>query len=129
MPISVVGLLLLIKWWFTPVSLTQEDIIGRWEIHRKMYPGENADWQRENFWIEINSEKLIIYDNSNKIPITVSATVDWFHSPQYRFRVLTTSPHHLLTSGGPSIYRGYKGYYLVFKSSQYGNMFFEHVSD
>ena len=128
-PILTVLFLIIRSWWFSPVEPSREDMIGRWEVHRKMYPGSNADWQREHYWIEITENQFIIHDNTSTKPVKKIAVISWYVQPDYRFRMAPVSSHHLFTSGGPDIYRGYKGYYIVLKSSRYGNMFFERISD
>ena len=128
-PILTVFFLILLNWWFSPVEPSRDDMMGRWEVHRKMYPGTNADWQRANFWIEITEKHLIVHDSIPIKPIKAKALVTWFVQPEYSFRIAPLTSHHLLDSGKLDIFRGHKGYYIVLKSSRYGNMFFERVSD
>ncbi|WP_286834510.1 hypothetical protein [Sphingobacterium sp. UBA7038] len=115
------------QWITSPKILKKEDYYGTYHIKRDLFPGK-ADWQ-------YNSYNFVIKDNDSIYFNVVSAGKV---SKVYKGKIETVCPyqsarlklwmdfpaHHILASD-PTVYRSPLGFYLVFYSSKYNNVFFE----
>lgn len=114
--------------WFTSITeLEKEDYYGEYTVCRSCYPGKQADWQYDHFRFEIRENDSIYFHVTDKERIVQT----------YRGSIRTTKAHiserlivemerpgyHILTSD-PTVYRGHKKFYLVFRSPKFGNVFF-----
>ncbi len=116
------------QWITSPKILKKEDYYGTYHIKRDLFPGKQADWQ-------YNSYNFVIKDNDSIYFNVVSAgkvskvykgkieTVCPYHSARLKLW-MDFAAHHILASD-PTVYRSPLGFYLVFYSSKYNNVFFE----
>lgn len=116
------------QWITSPKILTKEDYYDTYHIKRDLFPGKQADWQ-------YNSYNFVIKDNDSIYFNVVSAgkiskvyegkieTVSPYESA--RLKLCMDSPTHHILASDPTVYRSPLGFYLVFYSSKYNNVFFE----
>lgn len=125
--------LCVIGWWMAPVTPSRLDVIGTYEVNRKIYPGPNADWQHAHYQFRItHDDQFLLYDHTfTDGPKVFRGTVWWMVEPSYRWHLNMKDPHHITNSlrKGPALYRGTEGFYYVFPSEKFGNMFFSRVSE
>jgi len=131
------GLLWFIEPYFRPMILTQKDIIGNYVIDKDKFPGKQADWQYENFRFTItDNDELIfesrIYENNWKVDtIKVSYSSGYYDIDKKEYcnrklRVHSDSTSHHIIRDNPTLYRqSFKGFYYVFESEKFGNVFFK----
>lgn len=135
-----IGLLVLdnlLRPYFRPMIVTQDDIHGSYVIDRDKFPGAQADWQYNNFRLHIlPNDKLVfeyrVYDNywkSEIVDVSYSSGYYNFEVEDYcnrKIRVHSDSSNHHIIRDNPTLYRlpGYKFYY-VFESEKFGNVFFK----
>jgi hypothetical protein len=110
-------------WLASPTKPSKTDIIGRYEIDRSRYPGKQADWQNATYTLEIRDTHVIVRDARTKK--IWSSSIVWFVEPEYRWNITDTGKRHHLIAEGPAIYREPFGYYYVFHSPLYGDVFFK----
>lgn len=107
--------------------LEKEDFYGEYIIDRDFFSGKNADWQYRTYRFEIKeNDSLYFYitkegKNTKTLSGTIS-TIKPFTSSRLIINMRNSDYHILKTN--PTIYREVWGFYLVFDSSKYGNMFF-----
>jgi hypothetical protein len=114
-----------------PMKVEREDVIGTYRVDRKMFPGPNADWQHEHFTLEINEEGTVSLRSKdiNGIWHTSTRPFTPVYYVNYRWRFPTegdSTAHHVLANT-PALYRERWGFYYVFRSPRFGNMFFRKV--
>ncbi|MGJ8642303.1 MAG: hypothetical protein ACSHX9_02750 [Luteolibacter sp.] len=107
---------------FNPVKPDRSEIIGHYEIDRSRYPGKQANWQHATYSLEITSTQVIVRDTRTKT--TWKSAIEWYYQPEYRWKFADSTNRHHIISEGPAIYRESFGYYYVFRSPLYGDMFF-----
>lgn len=109
-------------------KLKKEDYYGSYVVNRDFYKGAQADWQYNSFRFEIRKDDSIFFYYTNKEAIIKT----------YKGMIETTAPyesarliikmeqpgHHILTSN-PTTVRTSKGFYLVFHSPKFKNVFFK----
>jgi hypothetical protein len=105
-----------------PVRPSRDEITGMYEIDRKFYPGPQADWQHDTYSLEILPDQVILRDR--RTPTVWRYEIDWFTSPEYRWKFSDPGPRHHLVSEGPAIIRDWSGYFYVFESPLYGEVVF-----
>ena len=110
------------------ILLTKKDFYGQYSIEKKYFPGKQSDWQYNTFRFEIkNNDSIYFYvTDKDKIISTFSGTISTLkpYSSERLVITMTKPTHHILTSN-PTIYRDTKGFYLVFNSPKYENVFFK----
>ena len=108
-----------------PVSLTKEKIIGIYRIDTGFYPGQNANWQYDHFRFTITPTDSIYFYLINKDSIVKKYNwkLDYSIGPPSLWKIKTDSTYHV-TKYPPTLFRGHKRFYYVFRSDKYGNMFF-----
>lgn len=124
-------LLLLLNHLLTVVhaktKLQKNDYYGSYVIKRDFFKGPQANWQYNSFRFEIRDDDSIFFYCTNKQEILKT----------YKGKIETTAPyesarliikmdqpgHHILT-GNPTTVRTNNGFYLVFNSPRFKNVFF-----
>lgn len=110
------------------MDLTKADYYGNYIIDRSFYPGPQAEWQYNHyrFYIRDNDSIYFYVTNKEKIIRTYIGNI-YTVKPFYSERIGFSMPyptHHILSSA-PTVYRTKTGFYLVFRSPRYGNVFFK----
>ncbi|MRI63431.1 hypothetical protein EDM00_05435 [Ornithobacterium rhinotracheale] len=111
-----------------PINLKKEDYYGEYIIKKDFFKGKQADWQYNHYRFEIKrNDSIYFYITENeKILKTLRgkiSTVKPFNSERLVIK-MDSSKFHILEDN-PTIFRNPKGFYLVFRSSKYYNVFFE----
>ncbi|WP_210116325.1 hypothetical protein [Hymenobacter fodinae] len=124
---GLIGLAWLIH-LFTPKSeLEKDNYYGQYVIDRTKFPGKQADWQYNHFRFEItNDDRITFYqmegDSILNTYFGAISTVKPYNS--HRLVVRMKQPTHHILASNPTVYRQKGHFYLVFKSSHFGNVFF-----
>jgi hypothetical protein len=105
-----------------PVQPNNEEIIGHYEIDRSRYPGKQADWQHATYSLQITQNRAIVRDSRTKTEWAYP--IIWYYQPVYRWTFKDDEKRHHMVAEGPDLYRQRSGYYYVFNSPLYGDMFF-----
>lgn len=106
----------------SPTQLDREDVVGFYVVDRSKFPGEQADWQYENYSYEIRGEELVLTDRHSGLER--SHRIRWSDTPgRWSIRTPISQRHHLLR-GGVTLYREAFSHYYVLDSEHYGNVFF-----
>jgi hypothetical protein len=118
----------LFQWVANPKILKKEDYYGTYHIKRDLFPGKQADWQYNsyNFIIKTNDSIYFNVVNADKVSKVYKGKIETvcpYQSARLKLR-MDFPTHHILESG-PTVYRSASGFYLVFFSSKYNNVFFE----
>ena len=107
--------------------LTQEDYYGEYIIDRSYFPGKQANWQYNNFHFVIKpNDSIYFYSTPKNSPSQVFKGKVSTLAPYGSARLIIHMPwptHHVLTTD-PTVYRQIWGFFLVFDSPEFGNMFF-----
>ncbi len=108
-----------------PMPLTEVDVIGRYCVDPSIYPGAQADWQRQHFWFDVGAGgKFILHevldDGSRR---QIQGQLTWHRGPPDLWTVAPAEPHHVLAQA-PLLFRSDKRFFYVMRSPQFGNMFF-----
>lgn len=123
--------------FFEPVILTKSDIIGKYVIDKNKFPGLQANWQYDNYRLEITSDNQLIfeskiYENHWKkeiLPISFSTGYFDLEKEVYcnrKLRVHSNNENHHIIKDNPTLYRKrFNSFYYVFYSEKYGNVFFK----
>ena len=108
-------------------QLKKDDFYGQYIIDRDYFPGKQTDWQYENFRFEIMDNDSIHFfvTQNDKILKTFKGTITTLKPYNSERLVINMEQptYHILTTN-PTIYRSAWGYYLVFNSPKFGNVFF-----
>lgn len=113
--------------FFQKKVLKKSDLYGEYVIDRDFFPGKQADWQYNHFRFEIKeNDSIFFYETQGKEIIKtyrgVISTLPVYKSA--RLVIKMESPGHHILSENPTIYREVWGFYLVFKSLKFYNVFF-----
>jgi len=127
-PASVISILLTLGWLSGLTQVDKLKIIGTYEVDSDFYPGANADWQKRHFRFQIKKDGTFILfsrlaDNSEKQYI---GSVTWANEATEKWSVKMKNPHHVIDNH-PVLYRERFGFYYVFRSQRFGNVFFRKV--
>ncbi len=118
---------LIIRPIFEKIKLKKKDYYGEYIIDRNYFKGKQADWQYEHFRFEITKGDSIFFYVTEKERIlkTFKGTITTVkpYSSERLVINMEKPTHHILTSN-PTIYRDVWGFYMVFNSPKYYNMFF-----
>ena len=113
--------------FYTKKVLEKSDFYGEYVIDRNYFSGKQADWQYNHFRFEIKeNDTIYFYVTDGKI---ITET--------YKGKITTLAPyksarliiemeqptHHVLTTN-PTIYREVWGFFMVFNSPKFHNMYF-----
>lgn len=115
--------------WYliTEKVLDKSDFNGEYVIDRSFFPGSQADWQYNHFRFKITENNTIYFykTDGEEIVETYAGRISSpgnYHSARLAIHMM--KPTHHVVESHPTIYREAWGFYLVFKSSHYQNMFF-----
>jgi len=135
--ILLTGILWISEPFFKPMILTQQDIYGTYVIDKDRFPGKQADWQYENFRFKITDHnelifESLIYDSKWKADtVKVSYSSGYYDEDKKEYcnqklRVHSDSTSHHIIRDNPTLYRqSFSGFYYVFESEKFGNVFFK----
>ncbi|MDR6806566.1 hypothetical protein J2Y45_003758 [Dyadobacter sp. BE34] len=110
------------------VILTKDDYYGNYVIKRDYFPGKQTDWQYNSFRFELKSNDSIYFHITDgaKITKTYRGVVEMPSTYRSkRLNITMQMPTHHIVMENPTTYRGIWSFYLVFHSSEFGNVFFE----
>ena len=107
--------------------LEKSDFYGEYAIDRNYFSGKQADWQYNNFRFEIKENDSIYFYVTDEeiINETYKGTISTL-APYKSARLvieMEKPTNHILTSN-PTIYREAWGFFMVFKSPKFNNMYF-----
>jgi hypothetical protein len=115
--------LIFLSWLLSIKTPDRDDITGQYEIARSKWPSKNADWQLETYTLEITDSHAIVRDARTK---TVwKYRIEWSGVNKHYWSFADSTKRHHIIDNGPTLYRGRFGHHYVFRSSLYGNVFFE----
>lgn len=129
--IGIFGLILLsglIRWLTSKTELEKEDYYGEYVINRDYFKGKQTDWQYNHFRFEITKKDSILFyitDNKKILKIyrgTISTTKPYNSE---RLIIIMEKPTHHIMINNPTTYRSAWGFYLVFNSPKFYNVFFK----
>ncbi|ODB35831.1 hypothetical protein BB427_16485 [Pseudoalteromonas sp. BMB] len=128
LPFGIVALFSILIWLSTPESINRERIIGSYEVDTNFYSGHNADWQKRHYRFEIYEDDSFIFferlaDSSERKYI---GKVKWANETPEKWSISMQTPHHVVPIY-PILYREKNGFYYVFESQYFGNVFFRKV--
>jgi hypothetical protein len=135
--IGVSGILYLSEPYFKPVVLTNKDIYGSYIIDKSKFPGQQADWQHENFRFKITETDTLIFEyklyenkwKTENIKVSYSSGYYDLDKEEYcnrKLRVHSDLTNHHIIKDNPTLYRKKFGdFYYVFESEKFGNVFFK----
>ncbi len=121
-------LFLLTPFW-TPMTASKSDNYGEYVIDRDMFKGKQADWQYNHYRFEIKEDNTFLFHVTNKEKIlkTYKGTVS-FISPRGESYCVLIDVRGVIPQVidlNPTMYTQTWSFYYVFKSRDYGNMFFK----
>lgn len=113
----------------TPIRLTKADIIEEYRIDTNIFSGTNAKWQYDYYRFTITTNDSIYFYVTNKDTIirTFKEKISYSSGPPDLWKVLSETITHHVIKYQPTLYRGHKKFYYVFKSDHYGNMCFRKI--
>jgi hypothetical protein len=107
--------------------LEKEDYFGEYTIDRDYFTGKQTDWQYNHYRFKIKENDSIYFyvTDREKINETYKGVISTLASYRSaRLVIEMESPiHHVLTTN-PTIYREAWGFFMVFKSPKFNNMYF-----
>jgi len=118
---------LLLHTVFSKKILAKSDYYGQYIVDRSYFRGKQADWQYNSFRFEIkDNDSLYFYEtNRDTILQTYTGTIRTNKSLHSEVLVINMrEPTHHVVSGNPIIYCETWGFYLVFTSPKFKNMYF-----
>lgn len=107
--------------------LEKSDFYGEYTIDRNYFSGKQADWQYNNFRFEIKeNDSMYFYVTDGEIinetyKGTISTLVPYKSA---RLVIEMKNPNHHILTSNPTIYREAWGFFMVFKSPKFNNMYF-----
>lgn len=108
-------------------GLEKEDYYGQYVINRNYFSGKQADWQYDSFRFEIKDNDSIYFyvTEKQKISKIFKGAISTIKPTASERLVLhMAQPTHHILSDNPTTYRTARGFYLVFNSPKFGNVFF-----
>jgi hypothetical protein len=126
-PFVLISILGLFKSLFSKKSLKKSDYYGTYLIDTTKYPGHQARWQFNHLKFEIKeNDSIICYVINDDESLSVySGTISTLNSYEaVRLQLKMSEPKFHLLANHPTLYRTHSGFYLVFSSKKFGNVFF-----
>jgi hypothetical protein len=113
----------------TPIRLTKADIFGEYRIDTNFFSGTNAKWQYDHYIFTITPTDSIYFNVTNKDTLlrTFKERISYSNGPPDLWKVQSDTTIYHVIKYQPTLYRGHKKFYYVFKSDHYGNMYFRKV--
>jgi len=129
--LGILGLILLAgitRKLTSKTELEKNDYYGEYVINRDYFKGKQTDWQYNHFRFEITDKDSIFFYVTDKEKILkiyrgTIKTISPYSSA--RLTIEMEQPTHHILASNPTTYRSAWGFYLVFKSPKFYNMFFE----
>lgn len=126
--ITVIFIASLVQRYHQKTILSRNDYNGEYVIDRNRYSGRQADWQYNHFRFEIRGNDSLYFYLTDTVRLVKTytgrvQTTDNYHS-QRLVIAMDTPVFHLLSSN-PTTYRSNNGFWLVFNSPKYRNVFFK----
>ncbi|MFT3885103.1 MAG: hypothetical protein QM724_06625 [Flavobacteriales bacterium] len=114
-----------------PIQPGRTDIIGEYRVDTNMFNGFQARWQYGHHRILITSQDSLILEilgngqTTRRYARAMKAddVAGLFHY-RWHFKDAADSLTHHIIGSEPVMYRQHSGFYYVFHSARYGNMFF-----
>jgi hypothetical protein len=127
-PVSFILVIISLSWTLSLTSVDREKIIGSYSVDDRFYPGKNAAWQKKHYRFEIRSDDTFVLferlgDGSEK---PYFGKVSWANEATEKWSVTMDAPHHVIDKH-PVLYRERFGFYYVFRTKYFGNMFYRKV--
>ena len=124
-----ISFFVLSSWFFSLTTVNKSKIIGRYEVDTTFYPGVNANWQQQHYRFEVRPHSQFAFferlaDGSEKMYL---GNITWANEKTEKWSISMDIDHHVVPLH-PVLYRERFGFYYVFKTKKYGNMFFRKVS-
>jgi hypothetical protein len=114
------------------VVLEKKDFYGSYSIDKSFFPGRQTEWQYDHFRFDIETNDSIYFHvtDQQRVVKTYKGTISTVKPYGSERLVITmTQPSHHVLSSNPTVYRDTDGFYLVFNSPLYNNMFFVKTTD
>ena len=112
----------------TRVQLDEADIYGIYRVDPAFFPGPQADWQHDHYRITVAEDRTITlterYDGGGAVAFSGRYEFIEGYIAAPRLCILPDQFIHHLLSDNPTLYRENWGFYYVFHSPEYGNVFF-----
>lgn len=108
-------------------ELDKDDYYGTYTIDRRFFQGKQANWQYKSFRFEIkdNDSLYFYHTDGNRILHTYRGTITTVKPYNSERLVLhMEQPTHHIINDNPTTYRTSTGFYLVFNSEKFRNVFF-----
>ncbi len=124
-PLMFMSVLLSLSWVLSLKKVNKDNIIGHYEVDDRFYPGSHAAWQKNTYRFEVRSgNQFILYvrlaDNLEK---EYKGDITWANEATEKWSISMVPPHHVVDPH-PVLYRERFGFYYVFRTKKFGNMFF-----
>ena len=119
-----------IQWLTAKTELDKQDYYGEYIINRDYFYGEQTDWQYNHFRFEITETDSILFfvTEKGKVLKTYRGTIktsDPKNHHSERLIIEMEKPKHHIMMSNPTTYRSAWGFYLVFNSPKFHNVFFK----
>lgn len=108
-------------------TVVKDDLYGNYVIDKEMFKGKNATWQYQHFSFLITKDDVFIfykYSDSGKIKSVYKREVEFVNYASPHLRILNVKPNNQVIESEPLLVRKKWGFFYVFKSHKFGNMFF-----
>lgn len=127
-PFLFFGSLFFVSWYLSPVQISKGSIVGCYEVDDRFYSGPNAQWQKKHFRFEVTSKNtFVLYERlADQTDKPFVGQVNWANQRPERWSVTMKTPHHVVDRH-PTLYRQQSGFYYVFRTKKFGNMFFKRI--
>jgi hypothetical protein len=127
-PIIFVSALIFLSWSLSLSSVDRNKIIGNYEVDAQFYPGKNALWQKRHYRFQVRPDNTFVLferlaDSSEKMYV---GNITWANEATEKWSISMENDHHIVPRH-PILYRERFGFYYVFKTKKYGNMFFRKI--
>ncbi|UQB67341.1 hypothetical protein [Epilithonimonas zeae] len=120
-------LIIISNFLYSKRKLDKEDFYGTYIVNREFFKGKNADWQYNHYRFEITKDNVLnlyITDESKVLKIYRRKIEFIEGSVNPHLKIINENPNFILESE-PTLYSSSWGFYLVFKTKPYSNMFFK----
>ena len=130
LPLLLIGAPIFLLWFTSPVAVTKDSIVGCYQVDDRFYPGPNARWQKQLFRFEVTADnRFVLYERlADGIDKPFVGTIRWANESPEKWSIRMQTPHPVAVNY-PLLYRQPHGFYYVFRTKAFGNMFFRRVGD
>ncbi len=124
----IIFLSIVLNFFTSKKVLRLKHYYGEYVIDRDFFSGKQADWQYNTFRFEITKADSIFFYITNEREVLevykgiMVPTQSSYHSA--RLNIEFDEPVHHVFSSTPTTHRQVWGFYLVFNSPQFHNMYF-----